>query len=83
MYLKLYFLDMSVLPACMYCTTCVHGALLGRNRCQIPLKLELQMVVSHYAGAGTEPRLSARAASALDYGAVSLAPGLFFKYVYV
>lgn len=36
-----------------------------------PLALELQMVVNHQANAGTKPRSSARATSALNHGSIS------------
>lgn len=37
------------------CAMCVPGACRGQKRVSDPLELELQMVVSHNAGAGNRP----------------------------
>ena len=54
--------------ACMNVTAPMScNALGGLMRESDPLELELLMVVSCTAGAGSEPRFSARAASPLNY----------------
>lgn len=37
------------------CTSCVPSTVRGQKKVSDPLKLELQMVVSHYSALGTEP----------------------------
>lgn len=44
------------------------------------LELELEMVVTHHVGAGTGSVSSARAASTLNYGAISPASHLIASY---
>jgi hypothetical protein len=48
------------------CPTCMAGVCEGQKRALDPLKLELQMLVNHYVGAGNQTTSSARAASAVN-----------------
>ena len=50
----LYVSDMRVfyLHVCL-CTVCLPAAYGGQERTSVPLKVELQVAVSHYMGAGT------------------------------
>lgn len=43
---------MFYLHACL-CTICVPGAMGARKGCQVPLELEVQVVVSNYVGVGS------------------------------
>lgn len=56
-----YFMSMFCLHVCLY-ITCVPDAWGGQNRVSNPLKLKLQMVVSHQAG-GNKNALNCRAAA--------------------
>ena len=61
-----------ILRVCVFCLRCVsvpcacsaHG---GQKKLLVPLELELQMVVSHYVGAGNGTHVSGRASSALNH----------------
>lgn len=65
-----------VLSACVCCmgTTCILGALEGKQRAWDPLELELWAVVSHHMRAGKQTRSSVRAMSPVNYCAISRAP---------
>jgi hypothetical protein len=55
------------------CTSCVPSAHWDQKRSLDPLELELYVVVSHHVGARDQTLSSARAASALNFWAISAA----------
>lgn len=66
------------LCVCM-CIMCVLNAQRGQKKASNPLKLESWMVMSYHACAGNQIQVHAKAASALDHWAISLAfPSCFF-----
>lgn len=55
----------------------------GQKEALNPMELELEAVVRHHVGAGTKPRSSMRATSALTHWALSQAlKDSFVKYIY-
>ena len=73
---------MSVLFACMYVyTMCMPGAHTGQKRVSDPLELELQMSMSHHAGAENQICIHCRDRYQVRFTrAISLAPELFLFY---
>lgn len=51
---------------CVLALVPMHHVCSDQKKAGLPLELELQAVVSCHVGVGSEPRFSARAASALD-----------------